>query len=392
MSSSCTKLAVQTNFAMATSNGEALEFFEDENNPQMLQALRDHPEMWPNDLPIHEAENLRAVWDSLDSQEDLAAALAALHRSLSITVWALSALPCVCEPSSAVPAPLFVSLAEAAVAAMRRHPAFHRLQLFGCNAIARIARAGSYVLGECVRIGAVECVLRVVSACHGSESLLLRESSCAALAVLCDSAPARDLVAEALWDVVSVTRMHTVQAFQVLGKLGRRGDLSVLRRLAQSVGVLCGLALSGRELCHVVVDAGLLSTLAASDSLAAEDAVQLCRAIVGLSLESEERCDAQRALCVDALAKVLRRFSDAHVVDEALEALFALTLRATAQSPSLRAALLQPSTQQYVVLASMALGLSSRARELCSHYWQFVAQKLDALQKSYDELLRAFYA
>eukprot|EP00727_Mastigamoeba_balamuthi_P005034 m51a1_g14529 hypothetical protein (751) ;mRNA; r:927723-930053 len=59
---SSAKSAVQTNFAMAKSYGEALEFFEDGNIPQTLRALRDHLEMWPNDLParvlMHEAESL----------------------------------------------------------------------------------------------------------------------------------------------------------------------------------------------------------------------------------------------------------------------------------------------------------------------------------------------
>eukprot|EP00727_Mastigamoeba_balamuthi_P012048 m51a1_g7466 hypothetical protein (751) ;mRNA; f:164217-166527 len=59
---SSAKSAMQTNFAMAKSYGEALGYFESGNIPQSLHALRYHLEMWPSDLParvlMHEAESL----------------------------------------------------------------------------------------------------------------------------------------------------------------------------------------------------------------------------------------------------------------------------------------------------------------------------------------------
>eukprot|EP00727_Mastigamoeba_balamuthi_P010175 m51a1_g5780 hypothetical protein (410) ;mRNA; f:1260234-1261463 len=308
---------------------------------------------------------------------------------------ALGAVPAVCEASAHLHSCALVPLASAIVAVMREHSADPAVQSAGCRAVMDLARVSPEALEECVRAGAVQCVLSVLStASAGADGgdADPRELSCGALVVLCDSPSAMGMAVGALEVLVGLLRAgastcggSAVLACNVLAKLSSHGDMRALGRLVESgaaeavsaflecaqestqsvrvcrssASVLCNIVVRGGDLGRLVVDRGSFRKLLVErcvTQLADPTVVLLCKAIAVVASMRDERYELERVLCVRVLRYLMRRFADEpEVVEEALRALLTLALSDAGNAGALTAALVRPEVRQEIDSAAAGL-------------------------------------
>eukprot|EP00727_Mastigamoeba_balamuthi_P005108 m51a1_g14596 hypothetical protein (324) ;mRNA; r:1168155-1169669 len=177
----------------------------------------------------------------------LLGALEAHSRSEAVAVSALRAMPSVCihvKTNSPLRSPdVFVSLARAALVAMRAHPQSPPVQRAGCEALAHIARTGQAVCDACVAEGAVECVAGALSLSQKLGPLELPVAACEALKALRSSSHSARERMVALGAVGTLVRMVgggdqdsqvTLSTCEVLRTLSGSGGLSVLAAMASA--------------------------------------------------------------------------------------------------------------------------------------------------------------
>eukprot|EP00727_Mastigamoeba_balamuthi_P005106 m51a1_g14594 hypothetical protein (686) ;mRNA; r:1158602-1161177 len=258
-----------------------------------------------------------------------------------VTVSALRVMPSVCirvvagnpQRSPGV----FVSLARAALVAMRAHPQSCPVQQAGCEALVHIARTGQAVCDACVAEGAVECVASALSLSQKLGPLELPIAACEALELLCTSSrSARE-------------RVLAPGAVETLVRMVAEGEKDSKKTLSacEVLGALVRFVPQGREALGPI-ELRLFSAAAAT----------LAR-LVQCRPELRDTYEEERCLAVGAVVLILRRFGQDRSVE--LAALQALTQLANklAAGPleALVSRLLQPDVGQ--VLANLKKGACS---------------------------------
>eukprot|EP00727_Mastigamoeba_balamuthi_P005107 m51a1_g14595 hypothetical protein (537) ;mRNA; r:1161551-1164924 len=275
----------------------------------------------------------------------LLGALWAHPRSALVAVSALRAIPLVCVR---VKTPdVFVSLARAALVAMRAHPQSCPVQQAGCEALVHIAGTGQAVREVCVAEGAVECVASALSLSQKLGPLELPAAACEALAALCPSSPSARERVVALGALGTLVRMAGggEMGGQVLGPME-------LRLFSAAVFTLCQLAQHGRDLLDPVVSSGALRALLLSPAIAQLEpsvAAYLCRTVNALARSPERGAyEEERCLAVGAVVLVLRKFGgrDRDAEFAAIKALSQLAKLVVGPHDALGSRLLQPDVGQ----------------------------------------------
>eukprot|EP00727_Mastigamoeba_balamuthi_P005105 m51a1_g14593 hypothetical protein (401) ;mRNA; r:1156843-1158329 len=351
----------------------------------------------------------------------LLGALEAHPRSEAVTVSALRVMPSVCiraKASDPMRSPdVFVSLARAALVAMRAHPQSPPVQQAGCEALAHIRRTGHVVHEVCVAEGAVECVAGALSLSLVLGPPELPIAACEALKTLCTSSPSACERVVAPGSVGTLVRMAAEgdgdsqktlfipQGGQALSSIG-------LRLFSAAAAILAHLVQCSRELRYSVVHSGAFRALLQSPAIAQLDppvVTSLCRAIAVLAVSrvpmayEEERC-----LAVGAAVLILRQFGGQvrSVKLEALQALAQLAKHVAGTREALVSRLLQPDVGQENIreMESVQERLQRVARENEAAREEIARlkagleackdapERLAELQHAYDLLLHAYYS